>query len=315
MLIGLHALRGLRQLASSSSSSSWIGVAAAAALANTKRMRVPEPYARPYSSSDTTTEYGIWEHLRTERHESGVAVVRLHRPKALNALCGALMEELVSALKKMDTDPAVKSIVLTGSERAFAAGADIKEMKDKNYAQVYKESMLTAWDLVSSIRKPIVAGVNGFALGGGCELAMMCDIIIAGENAVFGQPEIQLGTIPGAGGTQRLTRAVGKSLAMEMVLTGSRLDAHLAEKKGLVSRVVPTEQTVEESIKVAEKIAQFSTPVIVAAKDCVNKSQELSLQQGLQYEKALFWSTFALEDRLEGMTAFSEKRKPDFKDS
>jgi len=226
-----------------------------------------------------------------------------------------LMSELVNALKKMDSDPQIKSIVLTGSERAFAAGADIKEMKDKDYSQVYKESMLTAWNAVTEIRKPIIAGVNGFALGGGCELAMMCDIIIAGENAVFGQPEIQLGTIPGAGGTQRLTRAIGKSLAMEMILTGSRLDAHLAEKRGLVSRVVPTEQTVEESIKVAEKIAQFSTPVIIAAKDCVNKSQELNLQNGLEYEKNLFHATFALKDRLEGMTAFAEKRKPVFIDS
>ncbi|QDZ21813.1 enoyl-CoA hydratase/isomerase [Chloropicon primus] len=256
----------------------------------------------------------IWEFLRTEKRENGVAVVRLHRPDALNALSGPLMGELVSALRNMDNDPEVKAVVLTGSERAFAAGADIKEMKDKNYAEVYKTAMLEAWSEVSDIRKPIVAGVNGFALGGGCELAMMCDIIIAGENAVFGQPEIQLGTIPGAGGTQRLTRVVGKSLAMEMCLTGSRLDAHLAEKRGLVSRVVPTEQTVDEGIKVAEKIAQFSTPVIIAAKDCVNQSQELSLQQGLKYEKALFWSTFALSDRLEGMTAFKDKRKPNFTD-
>jgi enoyl-CoA hydratase len=263
----------------------------------------------------TENEYGIWENLRTEKRQNGVAVVTLHRPKALNALCGPLMEELVTALGKMDADPEVKAIVLTGSERAFAAGADIKEMKDKNFAQVYKESMLSAWNAVTETRKPIIAGVNGFALGGGCELAMMCDIIIAGENAVFGQPEIQLGTIPGAGGTQRLTRALGKSLAMEMVLTGSRLEAHQAERKGLVSRVVPTETTVEECVKVAEKIASYSTPVIIAAKDCVNQSQELSLQQGLQYEKALFWSTFALQDRLEGMTAFAEKRKPDFQDS
>jgi len=262
----------------------------------------------------TESEQGIWEHLRTEKQTNGVQIIRLHRPKALNALNTPLMSELVSALRKADGDSEVKAIVLTGSERAFAAGADIKEMKDKNYAEVYKESFLTAWDAVSTIRKPIVAGVNGFALGGGCELAMMCDIIIAGENAVFGQPEIQLGTIPGAGGTQRLTRAIGKSLAMEMILTGSRLDAHLAEKRGLVSRVVPTEQTVEECVKVAEKIATFSHPVIIAAKECVNKSQQVGLQTGLEHEKALFWGTFALEDRAEGMTAFSEKRKPVFKD-
>ncbi|WZN60633.1 enoyl-CoA hydratase/isomerase [Chloropicon roscoffensis] len=273
--------------------------------------------AQRVGSQGYATDAGnkTWEYLKTEKRDNGVAVVRLHRPDALNALCGPLMGELVSALKTMDADADVKAVVLTGSDRAFAAGADIKEMKDKNYAEVYKESMLTAWNEVSEIRKPIVAGVNGFALGGGCELAMMCDIIIAGENAVFGQPEIQLGTIPGAGGTQRLTRIVGKSLAMELVLTGSKFDAQLAEKRGLVSRVVPTDQTVDECIRVAEKIAKFSTPVIIAAKDCVNQSQELSLQQGLLYEKASFWGTFALSDRLEGMTAFKEKRKPNFTDT
>merc|ERR1712159_939453 len=213
---------------------------------NTPRGVVARPAigTRPMKRFATVSEHGIWEHLRTEKLENGVAVVRLHRPQALNALNTPLMSELVNALKKMDSDPQIKSIVLTGSERAFAAGADIKEMKDKDYSQVYKESMLTAWNAVTEIRKPIIAGVNGFCLGGGCELAMMCDIIVAGENAKFGQPEINLGIMPGNGGTQRLPLAVGKSKAMEMVLTGEFITAQNALLHGLASKVVKTSETV-----------------------------------------------------------------------
>merc|ERR1739848_877935 len=268
---------------------------------------------RPMKRFATVSEHGIWEHLRTEKLENGVAVVRLHRPQALNALNTPLMSELVNALKKMDSDPQIKSIVLTGSERAFAAGADIKEMKDKDYSQVYKESMLTAWNAVTEIRKPIIAGVNGFALGGGCELAMMCDIIIAGENAVFGQPEIQLGTIPGAGGTQRLTKAVGKSLAMEMCLTGDlKINAEQALAAGLVSKVCEVDQLVDEALSTAGRIANNSPLILRLCKEAVNKSQELSLADGLDYERRLFHGTFATADRKEGMTAFVEKRKAEF---
>lgn len=250
-----------------------------------------------------------YENLLLEKKEGGVALVQLNRPKALNALCDGLFKELHAALRELDQDPEVGCIVLTGSEKAFAAGADIKEMKDKEYPQTYMIDMLSWWEGVAQTRKPLIGAVNGYALGGGCELAMMCDILLAGKNAKFGQPEINLGTIPGMGGTQRLTHAIGKSRAMEMVLTGEFMDAEEAASRGLVSRVYPTENLVEEALKMARKIAGQSKPITIMAKECVNQALEVGLQQGLKYERRVFHATFATKDRKEGMTAFAEKRK------
>ncbi|KAJ1652873.1 hypothetical protein IWQ61_006886 [Dispira simplex] len=244
-----------------------------------------------------------------------VALVTLNRPKALNALCSELFHELNQVVAEMDNNKTIGAIVLTGSPKAFAAGADIKEMCNTNFVDNYKNNFLGHWTQITEARKPIIAAVNGFALGGGCELAMMCDIIYAGEKAVFGQPEVKLGTIPGAGGTQRLTRVVGKSKAMEMVLTGSwNLNAEEAERVGLVSKVFPADQVVDEAVKTGNKIASLSQPIIQMAKESVNQAYELSLSSGLQYERRLFQSTFATHDQKEGMTAFTEKRAPKFED-
>lgn len=251
-----------------------------------------------------------FENLLVDKRMNGVAVVTLNRPKQLNALCDKLIAELNSTLRDFDEDSSVKAIVLTGSDKAFAAGADIKEMSERDYANVQRNDMLSTWQNVKSIRKPIIAAVNGFALGGGCELAMMCDIILAGDKATFGQPEVLIGTVPGAGGSQRLTRAVGKSKAMEWILTGRPFTAQEAEKAGLVSRVVPSEKLVPEAIKLAEEIASLSSPVVQVAKECVNRAFESSLNEGLLYELRQFHSTWALKDREEGMKAFTEKRKP-----
>ncbi|XP_064320604.1 enoyl-CoA hydratase, mitochondrial [Phalacrocorax carbo] len=247
--------------------------------------------------------------------QQSVGLIQLNRPQALNALCEGLMEELRRALEALESDPQVGAIVITGSQKAFAAGADIKEMQNKTFQECYSGSFLSGWDKVSTIRKPIIAAVNGYALGGGCELAMMCDIIYAGEKAQFGQPEILLGTIPGAGGTQRLTRAVGKSLAMEMVLTGDRISAAEAKEAGLVSKVFPVEKLLDEAIACAEKIASNSKLVAAMAKESVNAAFETTLAEGNRTEKRLFYATFATGDRKEGMTAFVEKRKADFTDS
>ncbi|XP_033921425.1 enoyl-CoA hydratase, mitochondrial [Melopsittacus undulatus] len=244
-----------------------------------------------------------------------VGLIRLNRPQALNALCEGLMEELGRALRTLQDDPQVGAIVITGSEKAFAAGADIKEMQNKTFQECYSGSFLVSWDKVSTIRKPIIAAVNGYALGGGCELAMMCDIIYAGEKAQFGQPEILLGTIPGAGGTQRLTRAVGKSLAMEMVLTGDRISAQEAKEAGLVSKIFPVDKLVDAAVACAEKIANNSKLVAAMAKESVNSAFETTLAEGMRTEKRLFYSTFATADRKEGMAAFVEKRKANFTDS
>ncbi|KAJ2898379.1 putative enoyl-CoA hydratase, mitochondrial [Coemansia aciculifera] len=243
-----------------------------------------------------------------------VAVITLDRPKALNALCSELFYEINDALSRYDNDTNVGAVVLTGSERAFAAGADIKEMKNAEFVNNYKTNFLGHWvEQISKMRKPIIAAVNGYALGGGCELAMMCDIIYAGEKAVFGQPEINLGTIPGAGGTQRLTHAVGKSKAMEMILTGSvNLDAQEAMAYGLVSKVFPPEKLLEETIKTAAKIASKGAVSVQMAKEAVNQAYELGLTSGLHFERRLFQATFATKDQKEGMAAFAEKRKPDF---
>jgi enoyl-CoA hydratase len=244
-----------------------------------------------------------------------VAVIRLNRPQALNALNGQLTAELQEALIELDGDDAVRCLVLTGSDKAFAAGADIKEMKERSFMDVYKADFITAtWEQLSRVRKPVIAAVAGYALGGGCEIAMMCDFIIAADNARFGQPEITIGTIPGSGGTQRLTRFVGKSKAMEMVLTGRMMDAAEAERAGLVSRIVPLADLMGEAMKVAEKIAALSLPAVMMAKEAVNRSYETTLAEGVRFERRLFHSTFATEDQKEGMSAFSEKRPPKFKD-
>ncbi|ELU11551.1 hypothetical protein CAPTEDRAFT_183089 [Capitella teleta] len=224
------------------------------------------------------------------------------------------MCELNAALKDFDLDPEVGAVVITGSERAFAAGADIKEMLPKEYSDVYKNNFLMHWAEMTNRKKPIIAAVNGYALGGGCEVAMMCDIIYAGEKAKFGQPEITIGTIPGAGGSQRLTKAIGKAKAMEMVLTGDPITAQEAEKAGLVARIYPADQLVDESIKKAERICQHSKIIVQMAKEAVNASFEMPLREGLKFESRFFHQTFATGDRKEGMGAFVEKRAPDFKD-
>jgi enoyl-CoA hydratase len=257
-------------------------------------------------------EYGM---IKAETRGK-VGLITLNRPSALNALCDQLTTELGQALKAFDADPAVGAIVITGSEKAFAAGADIKEMKDRTYPAVHFEDFIgNKWETVLTIKKPVIAAVAGFALGGGCELAMMCDIIIAAENAKFGQPEIKLGIIPGAGGSQRLTRAVGKSKAMDMILTGRMMDAAEAERSNLVTRVVPVESLVEEALKTGEAIAAFSQPSVAMAKEAVNAAYELSLREGVRLERRLFHSLFATEDQKEGMAAFAEKRKPAFRNA
>ncbi|XP_014235067.1 probable enoyl-CoA hydratase, mitochondrial [Trichogramma pretiosum] len=264
-----------------------------------------------YSSGATPT----YEFIKVEKTgaKSNVALITLNRPKALNALCAKLMHEMNDAIKALDQDGSVGAVVITGNEKAFAAGADIKEMAGNSYSDNVKGHFLEHWNGVAAARKPTIAAVNGYALGGGCELAMMCDIIYAGDKAKFGQPEIAIGTIPGAGGTQRLTRAVGKSKAMEIVLTGNQFTAQEAERSGLVSKVVPADQLVQEAVKLAEKIASHSQVSVAMAKDSVNKAYETTLQQGLDYEKRLFWATFATSDQKEGMKAFVEKRPPNFK--
>jgi len=274
--------------------------------------RVPMLRLLPRMAPVATRAFSSGESLVLveKKMEEAVAVLTLNRPKALNALSDSLMTELTAKLKECEADAGIRAMVITGQGKAFAAGADIKEMSSREtYAAVNEIDMLAHWSGVSSIRKPIIAAVNGFALGGGCELAMSCDILLAGESAQFGQPEILLGTIPGVGGTQRLTRAVGKSKAMEWVLTGDRLKAAEAERAGLVSRVVPDDQLLDEAVKLGAKIAKMSAPVAAMAKDCVNKSQELALHEGLAYERRMFHATWALEDRKEGMRAFSAKEK------
>jgi len=241
-----------------------------------------------------------------------VALITLNRPKALNALNAQLIGELNQALDGYEADPEIAVVVLTGSERAFAAGADIKEMQDKDFMAAYQSDFIAPWQKVAQRKKPIIAAVAGYALGGGCELAMMCDVILAADNARFGQPEINLGTLPGAGGTQRLTRAVGKSKAMEMILTGRMMDAEEAERSNLVARVVPQADLLDEAMKLAQTIAEKSQPIVAMAKEAVNVAFETSLQEGIRFERRVFYATFASEDRKEGMQAFVEKRTPDF---
>ncbi len=253
------------------------------------------------------------EFIQIERHAE-VALVRLNRPEVLNALCMGLMEELAQTFADLDRDDSVAAIVLTGNDKAFAAGADITEMKDASYAYMLEHGGLTRHcDSIASCGKPVIAAVAGYALGGGCELAMMCDFIIAADNAKFGQPEITIGTIPGFGGSQRLTRLVGKSKAMDMCLTGRMMDAAEAERSGLASRVLPLDSYLETALEAAATIAAWSRPVDTMVKDAVDLVMETPLTEGIRTERRMFKSTFALEDQKEGMAAFVEKRKPDFK--
>ena len=242
-----------------------------------------------------------------------VGVIRLNRPQALNALNKALVEELSVAIDAFDADENIGCLLITGNEKAFAAGADIKEMADKTFIEAYLGNFTAGWDSAAHARKPIVAAVAGFALGGGCELAMQCDLVIAADNAKFGQPEIKLGVIPGIGGTQRLTRAVGKAKAMDLILTGRMMDAAEAEKAGLVARVVPAANLMEEAMKVAETIAGMSLPSVLAAKEAVNRAFESGLSEGVMFERRIFHSLFATEDQKEGMKAFVEKRPAKWK--
>jgi enoyl-CoA hydratase len=243
-----------------------------------------------------------------------VGIIRLNRPKALNALNDHLMEELGQAALKFDADEEIGCIVITGSEKAFAAGADIGAMADYTYMDVFKSEYITRnWEQIRRVRKPVIAAVAGYALGGGCELAMMCDFIIAAESAKFGQPEVKLGIMPGAGGTQRLPRAISKSKAMDMCLTARMMDAQEAERAGLVSRVVPDAKLMEEALAAANVIAMMSMPVVMMIKESVNRAYESSLSDGVLYERRLFHSTFATEDQKEGMKAFVEKRLPNFR--
>jgi enoyl-CoA hydratase len=249
----------------------------------------------------------------TEQREPLVALIELNRPKELNALNFQLMTELLSALQQLDRNDQVRAIVLTGNEKAFAAGADIKEMADKSAIEMHLLDRFTTWDQIRKTKKPIIAAVSGFALGGGCELTMMCDMIIASETAKFGQPEIKIGTIPGAGGTQRLTKAVGKSKAMELILTGRFLSAEEALFYGLVNKVVPVEMYLHEALQLAKEIAQMSPIAVQLAKEAINRSFETQLDEGLAFERKNFYLSFASEDQKEGMKAFMEKRKPEYK--
>ena len=259
---------------------------------------------------DNVTAY---QNIKTET-KGRVGIIRLDRPKALNALCAELVRELGQALDAFESDPGIGCMVLTGSDKAFAAGADIKEMKDQTYQDVFLKDFITVgWEKVSQVRKPIIAAVAGYALGGGCEMAMMCDFIIAADTARFGQPEITLGTIPGAGGTQRLPRFVGKSKAMDLVLTGRMMDAAEAERCGLVSRVVPLADLMNDAIATAEKIAAMSLPATMVAKEAVNRAFETTLSEGVRFERRTFHATFGFDDRAEGMAAFADKRKPAWK--
>jgi enoyl-CoA hydratase len=249
--------------------------------------------------------------ILTERR-GRVALITLNRPEALNALNLAVMHEVVAAAEEFDRDPDIGAIVLTGSAKAFAAGVDIKEMADQGFLDMYRSDELSGWDRLSAVRTPLLAAVSGFALGGGCELAMLCDILIASDTAKFGQPEIKLGVIPGLGGSQRLTRAVGKALAMDMVLTGRTIDAAEALQAGIVARVVPAERLLDEAMEAAETIAGMSLPIAMLAKEAVNAAYETTLSSGLRFERRVFFSAFATNDQKEGMRAFVEKRAPHF---
>lgn len=254
-----------------------------------------------------------YSNILLEKHEA-VALIRLNRPKVHNALNNELMNEVTSALETLEADNAIRAIVITGNDKAFAAGADISEVHALDFSRAYRERFISAnWETVSRCRKPVIAAVAGLALGGGCELAMMCDLLIAADNARFGQPEVKIGTLPGAGGTQRLARAIGKAKTMDLCLTGRMMDAEEAERSGLVSRVVPAQRLLEEALAVANDIAGYSQMATMINKEAVNQAFETTLCAGVEYERRLLWSSFASEDRNEGMTAFLEKRQPEWK--
>jgi enoyl-CoA hydratase len=254
-----------------------------------------------------------YENITTETR-GRVGLITFNRPQALNALCGPLVKELTQALDDYEADDAIGAIVITGSEKAFAAGADIKEMQNLTWPDTYLQDFITRdWERITRCRKPVIAAVAGFALGGGCEIALMCDFIIAADSAKFGQPEVTLGIPPGAGGTQRLTRIVGKSKAMEMALTGRMIDATEAERAGIVARIVPAADLVAEAVKTAERIASFSRPAVMMIKESVNRAYETTLSEGVRFERRLFQASFATDDQKEGMAAFADKRKPAFK--
>jgi enoyl-CoA hydratase len=253
-----------------------------------------------------------YQHILVETRDRA-GLIRLNRPKVMNALNDALAAELGRALAAFDADPDIGAIVITGNEKAFAAGADIAAMAEWDYQKVYRDNYITDWESVKHTRKPVIAAVAGYALGGGCELAMMCDLIIAADTAKFGQPEITIGTMPGLGGTQRLPRAVGKAKAMDWCLTGRMIDAAEAERSGLVARVVPADRLEEEALAMAAKIAGFSLPVVLKIKEAINRAYESSLTEGLLFERREFHATFGLDDQKEGMRAFVGKRRPDFK--
>jgi len=280
------------------------------------RLPVQQVFGNWMSWSRTYATGTQREFILTEKvgEKKNVALITLNRPKALNALCDGLMSDLSSAIDEYEKDKDIGAVIITGNGKAFAAGADIKEMQGLEFAQVFSGNFLGHWSRVASCKKPVIAAVNGYALGGGCELAMMCDIIYASELAKFGQPEILLGTIPGAGGTQRLIRSVGKSKAMEICLTGNQFSAADAEKMGLVSKVVAADALIPETLKIAEKIASLSKMSVAMCKEAINKALELNLQEGIHFERRMFHSTFATKDRLEGMSAFVEKRPANFQD-
>ena len=259
------------------------------------------------------SQHSGYQNILVERRDA-VGIITLNRPQALNALNTALITDLGAALDDFEANAAIGAIVLTGSDMAFAAGADVREMAPKSYPEIYMEDFISnGWERVGQCRKPIIAAVAGFALGGGCEIAMMCDIVIAADDARFGQPEITLGTIPGAGGTQRLARFVGKAKAMDICLTGRMMDAAEAERSGLVSRVVPAADLLSEAVKIGERIAQMSRPIAMLVKESVNRAYETTLAEGVRFERRLFHATFATHDRKEGMDAFIAKRKPAFR--
>jgi enoyl-CoA hydratase len=275
-------------------------------------MRLSPKEGAPQNASEEQRTLMSYENIVVETR-GRVGIIRLHRPQALNALNAALIADLSAAIDALEADANIGCILVSGSEKAFAAGADIKEMATKTFMDAFMADFVGRWDCLARARKPVVAAVAGFALGGGCELAMQCDLIIAADNAKFGQPEIKLGVIPGIGGTQRLTRAVGKAKAMDLILTGRMMDAQEAERSGLVARVVPLADLMDEAMKVAETIASMSLPATMIAKESVNRAFEGSLAEGIRFERRVFHSLFATEDQTEGMAAFVEKRPAKFK--